>query len=99
MTETTLAICAFLTLVNVGVAAFVVGIAATMIYSWFRKLQSTKDALPELLQNAINELATKVLQPYREVVDERGRARAKPNESAEHTVDLDEDYNEWMANS
>lgn len=97
MTEMVLFTCAFLTLITVSVAMFVSLVAATIVYSWWRKLQATRDHLPSMLQQRIDELAAKAIEPLRERLDERGRPSAEPNNQPSGTITLEEDYEEWMA--
>ena len=97
MSDALLICCALLTLVNILVSVFVSMVAGTIVYSWWKRLQGTKDTLPELLQTAIDNLAAKVIEPYREMLDDKGRATAQPNSIPTDTIPLDEEFNAWMS--
>ena len=96
MTSALLILAALITLGNICIALYVSVIAGTIVYSWWKNLQVTKDTLPPLLQEAINKLAARYIEPYRELLDERGKAITEPSRPHVDDIVLEEDYTEWM---
>ena len=81
MTSALLILAALITLGNICIALYVSVIAGTIVYSWWKNLQVTKDTLPP---------------PYRELLDERGKAITEPSRPHVDDIVLEEDYTEWM---
>lgn len=89
----------FLTFLNIGVMTFVSIVSGTIVYSWIRNMQVAKDALPKMLQDAVNEMASEYVEPMRERFDEYGKARQAPNADQKDEILLEDDYKNWKAMS